>query len=259
MEKTKIRWTDTTWNPMTGCSKISPGCKHCYAEVIASKFEGKAFPNGFAPTFKPHRLSEPARWKPVVDEVSGELRPRRVFVNSMSDLFHEDFTDVQVDRVFETMARECQHDYQVLTKRPERMRDYVASWLSGSWRSEFPPHVWLGVSIESDAYVWRADVLRETPAPVKFLSLEPLLGPVPSLSLDGIAWAIVGGESGKGYRPMDHVWARDIRDRCAESGVAFFFKQSAAYRTELGMELDGKRYEAMPVTPRVSRAATLFA
>jgi protein gp37 len=250
MDQTKIRWTDTTWNPMTGCTKISPGCKHCYAEVIATKFEGKAFPNGFAPTFKPHRLSEPARWKSVVLAPGEPFRPRRVFVNSMSDLFHEDFTDEQIDRVFNVMAMESQHDYQVLTKRPERMRDYVRSWLSGSWRREFPPQIWLGVSIENDDYTWRADVLREIPAPVKFLSIEPLLGPVPSLSLEGIQWAIVGGESGKGYRPMDHAWARDVRDGCVRTGTAFFFKQSAAYRTELGMELDGKRYEAMPVTPR---------
>lgn len=244
MEESKIRWTGSTWNPMTGCTKISPGCKNCYALLVTQKFP-RGFPNGFVPTFKPERLSLPRKWR----------EPRKIFVNSMSDLFHEDFTDEQIDQVFDVMCRESRHTYQVLTKRPERMRDYVRSWLSGSWRREVPPQIWLGTSIERDDYAWRVDVLREIPVPVKFLSLEPLLGPLPSLDLAGISWAIVGGESGPGYRPMDHEWAREILAKARASGTAFFFKQSAAIRTEMGIELDGERYEEYPVTPAATAAS----
>jgi len=239
MQDTKIRWTGATWNPMSGCTQISPGCAHCYAKRIAEKMGPPAFPVGFTPTFKPQKLGEPGKLK----------EPQRVFVNSMSDLFHEAFTAEQIGQVFDTMIASPRHTYQVLTKRPERMRDFVRDWLVAHNLCMVPPHIWLGTSIENDRYVWRANVLREIPVAVRFISAEPLLGPLPSLDLAGIAWLIVGGESGPGFRQMDHAWARDLRDRAQAAGAAFFFKQSAGYRTELGIELDGRRYEQYPEVP----------
>lgn len=241
MEETKIRWATDTWNPMTGCTKISAGCDNCYAETIALKFKGKAFPNGFEPTFKPQKLGDPARWK----------EPRRIFVNSMSDVFHTDFTYEQIDQVFEQMVNVDRHEYLVLTKRPKRMKAYINShFLPRTGLDEVPAHIWLGTSIESDEFVWRADVMREIPVPIRFISAEPLLTPLPSLDLTNIAWLIVGGESGRNYRPMDHEWARDLRDRSVANGTAFYFKQSAAFRTEMGIELDGELWEQYPETPR---------
>lgn len=235
MKDTKIRWAEHSWNPMTGCSHVSPGCDHCYAETIAEKFRGSAFPAGFDPSWKPHKLGDPAKWPAA-----------RVFVNSMSDVHHPAFSDEQVGLVYDRMVEVNQHDYLVLTKRPTRMVRFLERWLDSRGLAEVPGHIWLGTSVESDGYVWRADRLREIPVPVRFLSCEPLLGPLPSLDLSGIAWLIVGGESGPGYRPMDHGWARDLRDRCRAGGVAFFFKQSAAFQTERGIELDGERIEEYP-------------
>jgi protein gp37 len=247
MKDTKIRWAGNTWNPMTGCSKVSPGCTHCYAETIAEKFRGTAFPNGFDPTYKPAKLNDPRRWR----------EPTVVFVNSMSDIHHEAFSRDQVDSVYRTMLDVPRHQYLVLTKRPNRMAKFflggtdllgqhTAGWLERNGLDSVPAHIWLGTTIEDDPYCRRADQLRRIPVPVRFISAEPLLGPLPSLNLDGIAWLIAGGESGPGFRPMPHDWARDLRDRCQAAGVAFYFKQSAAIRTEMGMDLDGRRYEEYP-------------
>lgn len=237
MQDTKIRWATDTWNPMTGCSVVSPGCDNCYAKTIAEKFRGAAFPNGFEPTFKPQKLRDPEKWK----------TPRRIFVNSMSDVFHQAFDYDQIDEVFQRMLVVDRHQYLVLTKRPKRMAAYVNSHLLPKYALDsVPAHIWLGTSIESDDYVWRADVMRTIPVPIRFISAEPLLGPLPSLDLTDIAWLIVGGESGKGYRPMDHDWARDLRDRSVANGTAFYFKQSAAPRTEMGIELDGELWEQYP-------------
>lgn len=251
MKDTKIRWCEHTWNPMSGCTHVSPGCDHCYAEAIATGTRfARAFPQGFTPTFKPHKLDDPKRW-----------HPSRVFVNSMSDVHHPDFTTEQIDLVYDAMARWHQHDYLVLTKRPQRMADYWLDRLDRLATDMVPANVWLGTSIESDRYTFRADHLRRIPVDVRFLSCEPLLGPLPSLDLAGISWVIVGGESGNGtkdYRPMDHDWARDLRDRTATAGAAFFFKQSSAARTEVGIELDGQRIEEYPA-PHPAERGTLVA
>lgn len=234
---TNIEWTDETWNPVTGCDKVSPGCDHCYAETIAHRFKGtKAFPDGFAVTLHPERLDQPLHWR----------KPRKVFVNSMSDLFHKDIPDEYIARVFATMALASQHQFQVLTKRPGPMRALLTRWapISRPWPL---PNVWLGVSIESDKFCWRADALRETPAAVRFLSLEPLLGPLPSLDLTGIDWVIVGGESGHGAREMYPNWVYDIRDQCTTAGVAFLFKQWGGRTPKAnGRLLDGRTWDEYP-------------
>lgn len=246
MRETKIRWTDDTWNPMTGCTHISPGCDHCYAEAITVKFGGTAFPNGFVPTFKPNKLGDMAK-------LARKAGPRRVFVNSMSDVHHEDFRGDQVDDVYDAMLDTPEHHYLVLTKRPQRMARHLAGergWLQRRGLDAMPPSIWIGTSIESDRYTFRANHLRSIPAAVRFLSCEPLITPLPSLNLDGIHWVIVGGESGNGrkdYRPMDHQWARDLRDAARAADAAFFFKQSSAVRTEVGIELDGERIEEFPL------------
>lgn len=238
MKDTRIRWAEHTWNAMTGCTKVSPGCDNCYAETITVKFGTRSFPNGFTPTYKPHKVNEPDQWQ-----------ASRVFVNSMSDVFHPDFTHDQVDSLFDKMTTTNKHDYLVLTKRPQLMERYLTAdngWLHRRNLTEVPANIWLGTSIENDRYTFRADHLRRIPVPVRFLSLEPLLGPLPSLDLTGIGWVIVGGESGDGYRPMDHQWARDLRDQSVEAGAAFYFKQSAAPRTEMGITLDGELWEQYP-------------
>lgn len=271
MDKTGIRWTDATWNPMSGCTVISPGCDNCYAMTLAENRRGTpAFPVGFDTVFKPKKLADPVTW----------LRrrgPLRIFTNSMSDVFHDDFTDDQIDQLFAAMLATPEHNYQMLTKRPQRMFAYLfgyrppsdhrralleagtipdlddRGWLARNGLDQVPAHIWLGTSIENDRYTWRADWLRLIPVPVRFLSIEPLLGPVPSLDVSRLAWVIVGGESGPGWRPMDHEWARHVRDLCTvqgehgQAGPAFYFKQSAAYRTELGLELDGRRWEQWPL------------
>ena len=232
-QASSIEWTNATWNPVTGCTKISPGCKNCYAERMARRLRAMGVPqyrNGFDLTLQPDALDVPRRWK----------KSRLVFVNSMSDLFHErvplDFTQ----RVFKTM-RDCpQHQFQVLTKRPE-----IALDLSGDL--PWPPNVWLGTSIENALYAHRAKTLARIPAAVRFLSVEPLLGAIPRLPLSNIDWVIVGGESGPGARAMHEEWVVQIRDRCNERGVAFFFKQwGGVNKKRAGRELEGRTWDEMP-------------
>ena len=237
MAATKIEWTDATWNPVTGCHKISPGCKHCYAERMSKRLHAAGMPkyrNGFTVvTTHPDALDIPLRWR----------KPRAIFVNSMSDLFHDAVPDDFIRQVFAVMTQAHWHRYQVLTKRPERL-------LALNETLPWPPQVWLGVSVESDRYVGRIDLLRQTDAAVKFLSLEPLLGPLPSLNLDGIDWVIVGGESGPGARPMQREWAADIRDQCLAAGVPFHFKQwGGVFKKRNGRLLDGREWNDFPVSP----------
>jgi protein gp37 len=232
-DQTGIAWTEATWNPVVGCTHISPGCDHCYAAREASgRLRGIPVYSGLAEGGRftgevrilPERLDQPLRWQ----------RPRLIFVNSMSDLFHRGIPAEFVGQLFDVMARTPRHTYQVLTKRPQLVAYILGPNGCGFYASEDPdlpcpqPNVWLGTSIESDRYTFRADHLRATPAAVRWLSLEPLIAPVPSLDLAGIGWVVVGGESGPGARPMDLGWARDIRDRCVAAGVAFFMKQLGA-------------------------------
>lgn len=229
---TTIEWTQKSWNPVTGCDRVSEGCDHCYAEAIATRFGGsKAFPNGFEVTLHPERLSDPLKWR----------KSQMVFVNSMSDLFHEDIPDEFITSVFTTMAQAKQHTFQVLTKRPQRMSKIMGRlWvcdcgadahclLDSFYRPDRVaplPNVWLGVTIELDKYAFRAHrYLKDTPAAVRFISAEPLLGPLPSLNLTGVDWLIVGCESGPGARPFDLDWARELRDECSRTNTALFVKQ----------------------------------
>lgn len=235
MSKTKISWTNYSWNPMTGCSKASLGCNNCYAKIQAEKWP-KKFPAGFSASYWPDRLVKPARWR----------KPRRIFVNSMSDLFHKNFTNDQIPQVFEVMTQVNWHIYQVLTKRDERMRDFIDWWLKKNGLASVPEHIWLGVTVEADKYVKRADSLRQVPAKVRFISAEPLLNDLPSLDLTGIDWLIVGAESGKNRRTFDPAWAEDLRKRAAHKNVEFFFKQGSHYQAGHEDELNGKRYKAFP-------------
>jgi len=228
-----IEWTESTWNPVTGCTKVSPGCKHCYAERMAERLHamGQAnYRNGFRLTLQPHMLELPLRWK----------KPQTIFVNSMSDLFH---TNVPLDyllRVFDVMRRSHWHNFQVLTKRSERLAELDP-------HLEWAPNIWMGVSVESDTYRHRIDDLRATGAMLKFLSLEPLLGPLPSLDLRGIDWAIVGGESGPQARAMDPAWVIDLRDQCRMARVQFFFKQwGGKNKKRAGRLLEGRTWDQMP-------------
>lgn len=247
---TGIEWTDESWNPITGCSKVSPGCAHCYAETLSLRFGYSTKPwtpaNAKANVIlHPQRLGIPLRWR----------RPRMVFVNSMSDLFHPLVADEYIDRVFEVMIEAQRHTFQVLTKRPERMRDYMTRRADRLADGAVPTNVWLGTSIENNRWVGRADALRETPAAVRFLSCEPLLGALPDLDLTGIDWVIVGGESGAHHRPLDLAWVRDLRDRCQDRGVAFFFKQVGGRTPKAGgRTLDDQTWDEMP--SRRARAAT---
>ena len=238
-----IEWTESTWNPVTGCTKISPGCKNCYAERMAERLQAMGQPNyvnGFKLTLQPHMLDLPLRWR----------KPQTIFVNSMSDLFHEEVPLGYIRKVFAVMARAYWHRFQVLTKRAERLADL-------SRHLHWAPHIWMGVSVESNTYRWRIDRLRATPAAVKFLSLEPLLGPLPKLDLDGIDWVIVGGESGPGARPMDPAWALDLCDQCRRAGVPFFFKQwGGARRKRSGRLLEGRTWDEMPSPWYAQEAAT---
>lgn len=228
-----IEWTDATWNPVTGCSKISPGCKFCYAERLAHRLQAMGqgnYRNGFEVTLQPQMLQHPLRWR----------QPRRVFVNSMSDLFHEEVPASYIGRVFGVMERAHWHQFQVLTKRSERLLELngVLPWL---------PHIWMGVSVESEDYLFRVDHLRKTGAAIKFLSVEPLLGPLHNLRLHGIDWVIAGGESGPHARPMDPAWVHELRDRCLASGVPFFFKQwGGVFKSRTGRILDGREWDEMP-------------
>jgi protein gp37 len=241
-DKSAIEWTDATWNPVTGCSKVSPGCAHCYAERLSLRFGHSKkpwTPANAAENVIEHeaRLLIPVGWR----------QPKMIFVNSMSDLFHELVSDTFVARVFETMRRADHHVYQILTKRPDRMRAWFSSEVGSPWADEPMTHVWLGTSIELDRWVGRADDLRAAPAAVRFISAEPLLGPLPSLNLAGIDWLIVGGESGSSHRPMKDEWARDLRDRAQEVGTAFFFKQWGGRTPKAGgRELDGQVYDEFP-------------
>jgi protein gp37 len=234
-----IEWTDATWNPVTGCDKISPGCKHCYAERLAHRLQAmgnRNYKNGFEVTLQPHMLALPLRWK----------APKRIFVNSMSDLFHDQVPLEYIQRVFGVMNQANQHQYQVLTKRAERLEEL-------STRLPWAPHIWMGVSVEHENYLYRIDHLRLTHAQVKFLSIEPLLGPLGKLNLRGIDWVIVGGESGPGARPMDAAWVKDIRNQCLQAGVAFFFKQwGGVFKKKTGRELDGRTWDEMPELVTIS-------
>ena len=229
-----IEWTDCTWNPVTGCTKISPGCKHCYAERLAKRLKamGQAnYRNAFKLTLQPQMLELPLHWK----------SPKRIFVNSMSDLFHEDVPVDYIKKVFEIMGRAHWHQYQVLTKRSEHV-------LQLSKELNWAPQIWMGVSVESEKYSYRIDQLRQTAAHVKFLSLEPLLGPLTNLNLRGIDWAIVGGESGPGARPLESAWVTEIRDQCLKADVPFFFKQwGGVQKKKTGRTLEGRTWDQMPV------------
>ncbi len=241
-----IEWTQSTWNPVTGCTKISPGCKHCYAERMALRLQAMGqsnYVNGFRATLQPQALELPLRWK----------KPQRIFVNSMSDLFHKDVPLEFVRQVFDVMGRAHWHQYQILTKRSDRLLELSPQL---PWQS----HIWMGVSVERQDYYFRIDHLRQTAAHIKFLSLEPLLGPLPNLDLCGIDWVIVGGESGPGARPVNPDWVTDIRDQCLAMGVAFFFKQwGGVNKKAAGRELEGRTWDEMPeaAVPRARRSVAM--
>jgi protein gp37 len=240
-----IEWTDATWNPVTGCTKITAGCDHCYAERFSERFRGVAdhpFETGFDLTLRPERLAQPLAWR----------RPRMIFVNSMSDLFHKDVPTSFIDQVFQTMEAADWHTFQVLTKRSPLMRDYLRQRYASR---AAPPHLWLGVSIEDGNARSRVEHLRSAPAAVRFLSIEPLIGPVGSLELTGIHWVIAGGESGPQARPMHIDWAREIRDHCSRQGVPFFFKQWGGVRPKSGGRLlDGREWNELPQRVAASAA-----
>lgn len=231
--KTSIEWTHSTWNPVTGCTQVSPGCDHCYALTFAERWRGVAghpYEHGFDLTLRPERLQQPLSWK----------KPQLVFVNSMSDLFQVGVPEEYIRQVFDVMARASWHEFQVLTKRAERMERVMR-------RIETPPNVWLGVSVESTRYYGRIKHLARTAASVRFLSCEPLLGPLPNLPLESVDWVIVGGESGRHARPIDEAWVRDIRVQCRRASVAFFFKQwGGVNKKAAGRLLDGHTYNALP-------------
>lgn len=241
---TAIEWTDEVWNPMTGCTKISAGCDHCYAHVVAHRRTRDVYlrqlpvkdteanrADPFAPRFWEDRLTLPFQWR----------EPRRVFVNSMSDVFHAHFSLEQIQMVFDVMNALPQHQFQVLTKRPERAARFADSLL---WTE----NIWMGTSIEDMRVARRADALREIPAAVRFISAEPLLGSLAALNLDGMHWVIGGGESGAGARPVDVAWARELRDRCEDEGVAFFWKQWGGFTPKRGGRLlDGRTWDEYPV------------
>ncbi len=228
-----IEWTEATWNPVTGCHQVSPGCAHCYAKVFAERWRGvpgHPYEQGFDLRLWPERLEIPLRWR----------KPKTIFVNSMSDLFHEDIPFEFVERVFATMGAAHWHTFQILTKRESRLSE-LADQL------EWPSNVWMGVSIENRRFVNRADALRAVPAAVRFISAEPLLGPLDGLDLDGIDWLIAGGESGYRHRRVDPDWIRDLRDACVREGVSFFFKQWGGHRPKAnGRELDGRQWDEYP-------------
>jgi protein gp37 len=228
-----IEWTESTWNPVTGCTKLSPGCKHCYAERMSERLLAMGQPNyrnGFNLTLQPHVLELPLQWK----------KPQTIFVNSMSDLFHKDVPLAFIRRAFDVMRRAHWHRFQVLTKRAERLAK-----LDG--KLDWPPNVWMGVSVEAAEYTTRIDDLRGTGAAVKFLSLEPLLGPLPDLDLRGIDWVIIGGESGPKARPMAPEWVTDLRDQCRRAAVPFFFKQwGGRNKKRAGRLLNGRTWDEMP-------------
>ena len=239
-DKSAIEWTDATWNPVTGCTRVGAGCDNCYAERFAERFRGvpgHPFERGFDLVLRPERLDRPLRW----------TRPRKIFVNSMSDLFHKGVPDGYVDRVFDVMESADHHLFQVLTKRSSRMGRYLRRRYG---TSAAPAHIWCGVSIEDRAALSRLRHLREAPAAVRFLSLEPLLGSLGAFELEGVSWVIVGGESGPGARPMAAEWVREVRDLCRDAGTPFFFKQWGGPRPQSnGRTLDGVVHDAYPPPP----------
>jgi protein gp37 len=242
-QKSSIEWTESTWNPLTGCTKISPGCKHCYAERMARRLKamGQAnYVNGFELTLHDEALELPLRWK----------KPRTIFVNSMSDMFHANVPREFILQAFDVMRRAHWHRFQVLTKRADRLA-------SLSLELPWADNIWMGVSVESESYTYRIDRLRETDAAIKFLSLEPLLGPLADLELHGIDWVIVGGESGPGARSMNPEWVTSIRNQCLTAGVPFFFKQwGGVWKKKFGRTLEGRTWDQMPLAgPQNSRVA----
>lgn len=242
-DRSAIEWTESTWNPITGCTKVSPGCKHCYAERMALRLQAMGQPNyanGFALTLHEHALELPLQWK----------TPKTIFVNSMSDLFHQDVPLEFILKVFDVMGRAHWHQFQILTKRAERLSEL-------SSRLPWSPNIWMGVSVENQRYEHRIDHLRHTGAAIKFLSLEPLLGPLPDLDLSGIDWVIVGGESGPRARPMQQAWVVELRDQCLEARVPFFFKQWGGVRKKkAGRLLEGRTWDEMPSSIGTSAAGT---
>lgn len=233
MSKTKIEWTELTWNPLTGCKKCSAGCINCYAALLARRLKamGQAkYANGFNLTIHEHLLEQPLEWK----------KPKRIFVNSMSDTFHEDVPAEIIHRIFDTMNRAYWHQFQVLTKRSERLLELDP-------HLDWGENIWMGVTVERADYIHRIDDLRATGSHIKFLSLEPLLGPIPMLNLEGIDWVIVGGESGPGARPMSEEWVLEIRDQCITNGTAFFFKQGGGFnKKKAGRMLEGRTWDEYP-------------
>lgn len=244
--QTTIEWTESTWNPVTGCTKVSAGCDHCYAERFSERFRGVSghpFEVGFDLTLRPERLEQPKSWR----------RPRLIFVNSMSDLFHKDIPRNYIDRVFDTMESANWHTYQVLTKRSSVMRSFVNSRYR---KHPAPSNIWLGVSVEDSAALIRIEHLRQSNATVRFVSFEPLLGPVCSANLDQIDWVIAGGESGPHARPVEVEWLRSLRDKCIQEGLAFFFKQWGGRLPRAnGNTLDGRQWMQYP---KRAHASPLF-
>jgi len=242
-DRSKIEWTDATWNPVRGCTKVSPGCAHCYAEVFAERFRGvpnHPYQQGFDLRLVPDKLPEPLRWR----------QPRTVFVNSMSDLFHDDVPDDYVERVVCVMEQANWHTYQILTKRAQRLERLLTGRLNFAATLS---HIWWGVSVENRRHgLPRIAQLQESPAKMRFLSIEPLLEDLGVIDLTGIGWVIVGGESGAGARPMKKAWVVSLRDQCRQAGVPFFFKQWGGVRkSEAGRELDGETYDQIPARPLV--------
>ena len=234
-EISAIEWTDATWNPVTGCTKISPGCKNCYAERLALRLKEMGNPryrNGFRVTLHPDQIDLPLRW----------TKPKMIFVNSMSDLFHEAIPEDYIKRAFEVMEKANWHIFQILTKRAERLAKLAQNL-------PWPSHIWQGVSVENQLYTKRVLYLQKVPAAIRFLSVEPLLGPIANLPLDGIHWVIVGGESGPRHRPVKPEWIREIRKHCLVAGVSFFFKQWGGRTAKSGGRvLDGRTWDQMPAT-----------
>ncbi len=239
-DKSAIEWTDATWNPVTGCTKVSPGCKNCYAERLSFRLQAMGNPryrNGFRVTLHPDQLRLPLKWK----------EPRMIFVNSMSDLFHEAIPEEFIHRTFEVMTKAHWHIFQILTKRAQRMAELAP-------RLPWPQNVWQGVSVENARYEWRIAYLQKVPSAIRFISVEPLIGPIPFLPLDAVHWVIVGGESGPNHRPIDPEWVRQIRDRCLTAGIPFFFKQWGGHTPKAGGRvLDGKIWEDMPTISQGSQ------
>ncbi|MDB5071593.1 MAG: Phage protein Gp37/Gp68 [Candidatus Eremiobacteraeota bacterium] len=236
-DTTGIEWTNSTWNPTSGCERVSPGCDNCYALRFAERFRGVRghyFENGFDVQLRPNMLAKPRGWK----------IPRLIFVDSMSDLLHRDIPDWYIDKVFDVMEDVNHHIYQLLTKRPERLRRYIAKRYA---TRAVPDNIWIGTSVEDNSSAWRADMLRSLNSAVRFLSIEPMLGPVDRVSLTNIDWVIVGGESGPVRRAMELAWVRDIRDRCTRSNIPFFFKQW--HKAGTGRMLDDETWDQMPAIP----------